>query len=82
MRRPQSSASLAADALEEAEEMLATLSYTPFVRALHDRLAALKTVMMDALGERLQLTDTQKAKLAEDAMRLACEVAELAAAKE
>ena len=77
MKRQQSSASLAAQALEEAEEALDGLPDTASVRKLQARLAPLKTVLMGVVREQPKLTDAQEAKLASDVIRLARDAIEL-----
>jgi hypothetical protein len=79
MKREQSSASLAAQALEEAEDALEGLPDTTSVRKLQARLAPLKTVLVGIVREQPRLTDTQEARLASDAIRLARDAIELRA---
>jgi hypothetical protein len=71
------SVAVAVDALDEAEGMLVTLSYTGPVRALHARLVALQTVATGFIRQGPRLTEEQTAKLVADSVALARDVAEL-----
>jgi hypothetical protein len=75
--RVVSSASLAVQAIEEAEEALVGLPQTAAVRVLQGRVQALKTVLYGLIREVPRLSDAQRAKAAEEALVLSREAIEL-----